>query len=412
MEKNVLFISLGAFAFGESTLALNFARGLENSYYQPFFILSPINQVIFNSLPQLKKILLYPNGGRINRILAEDFLTEYPPDIILLFDFLTFEYSNNFGLSLEYLRSFNTPIISLDSYEWESTDFILDFLGGRSKQVASTLLEIDGCLRPCPLNKPIPLQDHFACYSFFKEVRTTDINNLSLYREKLDINSSDKIVFSATAPWEKKPAKEVRQTPFCHVVPKLVEFYLTQVNCHIHWVRVGRDIQNKEEVHSNLTVHNFKFLPSDDFNNLLYLSDILITTNIAATTLAKKVCSGGAALLLFNSVNANCSGDLYRYKSMTFSSSITEIIQKCYPISPFRMFPLGWYDFLTPLVNENSYLNTFYQAEILDSEAVISSLNQALFSSNEFKLMHLEEYKQALKALPTPAECLDYFLNS
>ena len=55
--KNILFISAGSFAFGESVMALNFARSLPPSKYRPCFIVSPLNSVLLEEYPELKRLV-------------------------------------------------------------------------------------------------------------------------------------------------------------------------------------------------------------------------------------------------------------------------------------------------------------------------------------------------------------------
>ncbi len=411
MKKNILFISTGSLAFGESVMALAFARSLPKELYNPCFIVSPLNAVLLDH-QQLKAIQLLDNAHKINRLLVEDFLEKYPPELIILCDFLTFDFSQmNFGITLKFLRSYNKPIISLDSYEWESGDFVLDFFSGLTKQLPRTLLLLDGAIRPCPLNKPTATTERAICYSFLHQINDCDLGEVAALRREIGIGEEDFVIFSATAVWQAFRPKQKYGGPFGHIITDLLTDYIAKLGTKLHWIRVGPERNRSTQVIGDITEHNFPSLPEKEFDQLLAAADILITNNVASTTLAKCISYGRSALLLYNSIQANTPDDLAKYPQVQINSSTLKLIENSYPIQPFRMFPLGWYNFLSPIMKDNPYLETFYGAEILDEEKVLSILRQAKAGKNSHFATQRKDYQQQLATLPSPAACLEHFMG-
>ncbi len=412
--KNILFISIGTDAFGESILALNFARSLPAAGYRPCFILSPSHGTLLNQHPNFKGIQLYKGAIKINRMLIEDFLEHYPPDLIILCDFLTFDYSQaDMGITLDDLRAYNKPIISLDSYEWESGDFGLDFFNGAEKKVPATILELDGALRPCPLNKPAPINGRIACYSFLHQIQQLPEEEVRWTRNELGIPMNDLVIFSATAVWQEFRAKKRYAGPFSRIVPQLIYSYVERLETPVHWISVGpHNRQAHTKQRGNVVEHNFPSLPEDKFNRLLAASDIMISTNIASTTLAKCIRYRRPALFLYNSLVVNGPGDFSKYKHIRLSESTSSLIENAYPFHPFLMFPLGWFKFLSPVLKDNPYLDTFYRAEILDEEGVLSLLRKAAEKKDQKLQERIEGYERLLADLPPPADCVEHFMRN
>lgn len=409
--KNIYFISLGSIAFGETIIALQFSFSLSDEDFMSHFFVAPNNSILFQNKLRHHVTELYPGKPKINMLLINDCVEKYPPDIIILSDFLTFEISaNDYGLTLDYLRQFGVPILSFDSYEWDSTGYTLDFLPGIKKQVVSRLDEMDGILRPCPLNKPQPPNDRVFCYSFIKQIQNNFYDRGFSTKINLGIPKPEPVVFSATAPWQSPKARTCPRWPFVDSVPMLIQEHLDKTGLPLHWIRVGETETHAVTSHNRITIHDYPALPPAQFDDLLHSSDLLITLNIAATTLVKRISRGGAALLFWNSVNAEKAEDFGNYPHVKIDDVMLESLGDLYPIRPFRMFPLGWFDFLSHVLKDNLYLNTFYQTEILDLQATSKLLECILFTPGLEPDESRENYLESLSDLPTAAECLSRFL--
>ena len=411
MSRNIVFVSAGAFAFGECVLALNFARGLSPFLYRPCFIVSPINQPLFGNRDRFEVLTLYPEAPSVNSVLVKDFLERNPPDLFVLCDFLTFEHASaEHGMSIDYLRTFEKPIVSLDSYEWESTAFVLDFLAGIRRSVSPILLDLDGGLRPCPINKPSTLEARSACYSFFRQLGMPDFASQPKTREELGIPNGRLLIVSAIAPWEALSTRQIPPGPFRDLVPQLIQRYVSLLDVPVFWVRIGATREPAFVEQGRVTVHDCPSLPASEFDALVFAADLLVTTNVASTTLAKRVGHGQPALCLHNSVSADGPQDLC-HTNVRIQESTLELLADAFPVRPFRMFPLGWYDFLGPVMRGNPYLDTFYPVEILDEEQAVAAMRRAVSEGEGEAKTKRAAYRELLASLPLPDDCVDHFVR-
>lgn len=412
----VHFVSLGSIAFGESVIAAGFAAGLPAAEFQSVFLTSPETALVFFGRPQAEVFEFSTRVPReMNLLLLQTACEQYPPDIIVLCDFLTFFFAApEYGLHLDDLRAVGCPIVSLDCYEWGSGDYTLDFIGGFTKRVKTTLAELDGCLRPCPLNKPAPPTAAAAAYSFLAGQVIPAVAAGEELRAGRGVGDDDLFVMSAFAPWEVTPRRECPWWPFLDVVPALIQDYLQNLERRVHWLRVGKAARTSAEVGPRLVVHDFPALPPPLFNSVLHAADVLLGTNIASTTLAKKVYYGGQAVVLYNSLGIESAQEAAALSQPRIAPQRRALLDSAYPWRPFRMFPLGWSRFLAPVLNDNPYLATFRQAEILDAadvSAAFAELDEPDGQVRRTRRQHKAEYLAALERLPAAGDCLRHFLS-
>jgi hypothetical protein len=344
----------------------------------------------------------------VNRLLFSELTGHYPPDLIVLCDFLTFAFSQTrFGITYDMLRELGRPLLSLDSYEWESGDFRIDFFNGAVRQMPDTLRDLDGVLRPCPMNKPAPPEGRMICYSFLHQVRPPAGERQSV-REELGIPADAVLFLTAEARWQKMRPKSYGG-PFAEIVDRLVEDCIRRLDREVHWIQLGPKQGQGKARHGKVVQHKAASLPEQQFDRLVAAADLLISTNVASTTLIKCIRCGTNALLLHSSVLARGPADLDRCPFRLAESTRT-LLADAYPIHPFLMYPMGWYRFLQPVLRDNPYLGTFYQAEILDQEAVVRILEKAAARELPVPVEARARYQMLLQDLPSADACVESFL--
>ena len=418
MRKRIIFVSLGTIAFGETIIALQFARRLPVERFACHFIVAPHNKVLLEKDVAFTHTVLQPNESFFNKLRVYEAFNSHGTDLVVLSDYLTLAFSiSEFGITLDLLRESCQSVISFDCYEWDSTDYVLDFLDGREKPIPIRFSHLDGVLRPCPLNRPQSAGPGQLCYAFLDPELTVQPAALATTSKGKSLPDgtgmipNERVVFSTVAPWEQIQQKKNRGWGFPQLVVDLIQEALMAVERTIHWVRVGEGMPRMVRREGSLTIHQFPALPPPAFDALLSSADLLLTTNVAATTLAKRVLFGGSALLLSNSVYAMAAAEL---SSTSLGFSISNTMKKrltgCYPIRPFRMFPLGWRWFLEPVLDDSPYLETFVEAEILDYQAVIHAIEKGINNVADHLLAGQKRYRKQLAHLPKPEECINHFL--
>jgi hypothetical protein len=142
-------------------------------------------------------------------------------------------------------------------------------------------------------------------------------------------------------------------------------------------------------------------------------SDLLLSANISATTIAWAMQLRVPVVVLRNSQMLKRLEDVERVASATLSKNVQDLVQKGLPIYPFSLWPLGYYDFLRPLLADNSYCQTFEAIEIVDEQAFITTCDKLLNDrpAREAMLQRQMHYVKQVGELPSAAEVIDGFLT-
>ena len=83
------------------------------------------------------------------------------------------------------------------------------------------------------------------------------------------------------------------------------------------------------------------------------------------------------------------------------------------PIPRFRVWPLGFVDYLTPLLASNPYREAFITCELFDRRHVVDACRSLLFEpvSREVLQHRQDAFATSLLSLPTAAEAMTSFLH-
>src|SRR5215212_1608620 len=240
--KNVLIVSLGTFAMGESVIALDLARQLQHNNFNPCLVISNAHKVLLDERHTFPHITLYKNAETINKLLLDDFIAKYPPNLIILSDFFTLESEKQaFGIDVDYLSNIMCPILSIYNYGVEETNFKLDFMDGTIIPVPPKIKDLDGMLRPCPLNKPLTTRSSRSVS--YRSIITCPFDNLckSTLRKQLSVSEHALVIFTAHPVWEEiqLPVNMNADWGFIKVVPTLIKKYLSRLGISVLWIRVS-----------------------------------------------------------------------------------------------------------------------------------------------------------------------------
>lgn len=99
----VLFIVTSFWAYGELIIAMNFAKKLAKDGHKPHFLIPPKHKRIVDQ-NGYKNTVLIPKAGKINRILMKDIEYSISPNLVILSDFLNYNYCEvHYGITKEDL---------------------------------------------------------------------------------------------------------------------------------------------------------------------------------------------------------------------------------------------------------------------------------------------------------------------
>jgi hypothetical protein len=179
---------------------------------------------------------------------------------------------------------------------------------------------------------------------------------------------------------------------------------MRRVDDRVHVVHVGPTRL------PNFLAHKYHWLPSlstGDFEFLLGSVDLLFTANVSASTISKALVTGIPISVLVNSHSVTSMAD-FREK---FGSAFTENecwIESVVPIFPFFLWPLGYYDFLQPIIRNNRLFDIITLIEMLETAQAVEHLRNLLFDDiyRERVLQQQMDYAKNISRLPTGASLI------
>jgi len=141
---------------------------------------------------------------------------------------------------------------------------------------------------------------------------------------------------------------------------------------------------------------------------MLQAADAVLSLNIGGTTVWRAVMSGVPAMVLGNSYRLRDAADIDRADALAggFTDFVRDAVTEVVPLHPFRMWPLGFFSFLRPLLAGNPYADAVAQAEVLDERAVVAGLADLLYDDRyrTARIAAQDGYAGQVLALPPTGE--------
>lgn len=406
----ILFIVTSFWAYGELLIAVEFAKRAYKAGYKPIFLIPPSHKKIIQNHP-FKHTMLIPGSGKINRILLQDIEHCYAPKLVILADFLNYHFcERHYGLLPKDLEIFSGKIGTFDDFSWDLTSNRMDTYGFHAKGYGELSLDdYSFYLSPCPLNHPkSDITSKQFCYAHHDNLTWCDEVKKREARKALDIPLDKKVILLTIATWQHTHVAYPQVENFVNISNKMLEHILLQLGDDTFIICVGPEMIFTTNKPTNYRA--YKQLQPADFEVCLFASDLFLSSNITSATLAKATLSGIPAIVFFSSVYKQ--DDKIKqlsnpaFQITPFAQTLFEQVEYCYP---FRMFPVGWYDFLTPLVHNNLFCNTLMQVELFDEKGCLEAITDILYNQNVYNQLTLssKNYLTELEKLPEVNQILE-----
>ncbi|MDR0501113.1 MAG: hypothetical protein LBG97_07760 [Coriobacteriales bacterium] len=149
MKIKVLFIVTSYWAYGELSIAMQFAKRIGE--YEPVF-LAPLNmqQIIVRS--GYAFFPLYIHQHKVNSVILSSILNDKDFKLIILSDILNFLYcEKSYGLTMTNLSGFQGKIGGFDLYLISEISRKMDTYGFQNKKVSYEDLNIDFTILSSPI---------------------------------------------------------------------------------------------------------------------------------------------------------------------------------------------------------------------------------------------------------------------
>src|SRR5262249_38298330 len=94
------------------------------------------------------------------------------------------------------------------------------------------------------------------------------------------------------------------------------------------------------------------------------------------------------------------------------SEALLEWLNISMPVYPFYAWPLGYYNLISRLLNDNPFSQTFLHAELLQEEDVIEACRKMLFdnTARDAILQKQKSYTEMVRSLPRGADLINQHL--
>jgi hypothetical protein len=367
--RRVLFLGLGHLSNGDISIAADFARQLPSDRFEVAFVTSATAAAFVRATGLVVHPLVSRDPER-NLDTFDRLVADFRPDLFVAADAYTLYYSTAWsGLSVPLLRErYGIALASFDQYDYLAADYAVDFYGGHRTRFPRLLDECDLLIRNSPLNRPAPsdpgvIVTRMGCAG--------GSSSLPVSRPHRDPPT----VFLTNSRWE---SVNVVHSPamgqLMAAMPRILHSHLAALQRPLRVVHIGPERWDFP-VAPQLDYRYATGLPPDEFHAQLTGADLYITGNAVSVTLTQAVLAGVPCLLLDNHKML----DLSRLaRNGSIPAWLTEAAPQLTIAYPFRVFPWGWHDFLTPVLSDNPYLDCFLAAGVFERRRVLAAMTQLL----------------------------------
>lgn len=366
--RRVLFLGLGHLSNGDLSIAADFARQLPADRFEVAFVTSATAAAYVRSTGLVVHALASRNPER-NLETFDRLVDGFRPDLFVAADAYTLYYSTAWsGLSLPLLRErYDVAIASFDQYDYLAADYAVDFYGGHRTRFPRLLDDCDLLIRNSPLNRPAPSEPGVIV----TRMVCGGSSPLAVTRPRREPPT----VFLTNSRWERvnvvhSPAMGQLMT----AMPRILHSHLAALDRRLRVVHVGPQRWDFP-IDPRLEYRYAPGLPPAEFHAQLAGADLYISGNAVSVTLTQAVLAGVPCLLLDNHKML----DLERLaRNGSAPGWLTQAAPELTVAYPYRVFPWGWHDFLTPVLSDNPYLDCFLAAGVFERRRVLAALTELL----------------------------------
>ncbi len=341
--------------------------------------------------------------GPLLEVLIQDIIDQEKPSSIVLADHLVCSDAfQRMGLSLDFLGRFGLPVIAIDTWNHSETGMTID-LAGRNRWILPPWSPaVTHSIVPVPFNKS---NTKNAC-SFMPKVAEIPRRIREHVRRDLGLYGEDRLAILCTSEWQSNPQGDRLTKRAVTSVLRLLAEYFQLLGSRFHLLHFAPRRFDELELIGN----RYHWLPTfppmiaEQFQSVIGSGDMVLSLNYSATTNNLAMALGVPVVLVKNSCEAASADDVVAWLGSPLSKSLRQWVRTALPISRFRMWPLGFYSFLTPTFSGNDLQDVYVETELLREEDFISTCEDAISSKSwrEGFAHRRKRYLANLAELPLP----------
>jgi hypothetical protein len=417
-----LLVALHERSWGRAEMAVRVARELRSAGDEARFLLHTtllplVHGAGFDAHPVADHM-----GGMV-RLALDTLVRQVQPQSVIYFDYLnTCNYLLGLGVDdPSFLLEYPCTIASLDTWDAALTGTRVDLFGESEGSLAlgdvkTRTKEFDRIVHrliPVPMAPCDPKAGRFACLpALTPGLQPGSGPAHDTWRRRLNIPETCQYVLFCSSEWQRIRGTHQGARRVVQLVSRLLGVYLGQLGSEVHLVHVGPQPYPLEQALGQ-RYHWVPPLGRAEFEQIVAASDLLLSANVSATTLAWAIQMGVPAVVLQNSRMLRNMEAVESMARERLSEAARRLWSKALPVYPFRLWPLGYYAFLQPLLENNAYTQALETVEIVDESAVVSTCQALLFEPavRQASARRQGRYVEQVAALPSAAEVVRGFCS-
>jgi hypothetical protein len=383
----LLFIAPVIGTHGEVTTGLGLARLLAPAGVTAHFVVDAHNEPQTEAAGVPSTMINAAMGPGVQKVI-EDAVRVERPDVIVLSDYLSYWLMMHrvYGTDPWFVERLGVPVIPLDLYEWENTDFRIDHFG-LDLEVDRRILDMPVQLRPAPWARPDPGPGSRALtYPFMRPLPRPTTEARRAVRSSLGLREGDRLLSLSLSGWQRhaQTVEDPMTSRLARRVPERVSAALRRLPVGTQFLLVGPDLDGFEGLPAERT-HRVPACAPDRYQGLIDASDAVLSLHVPASALVRSVFSDLPAVYVGHSGPYTEGPD---------------------DLTPYSMWPLRWNSVIRPLLVDNPLAEAFRQAELLDADGMVAAVDAVLHDPAERARLAegRAHYLAALDALPLVPE--------
>ncbi|GAA1641495.1 DUF6365 family protein [Catellatospora bangladeshensis] len=370
--RRLLFLGLGHLSNGDVSIAADFARQLPPDRFKVLFVTMAAVAPYVRGLGLDVHPLTSQDPAR-NRAAFDTLVADFRPDMLVAADCFTLDYSTAWsGLSMSLLRDrYDVALASFDQYDYPAAQYVVDFYGGHRTHFPRLLDSCDLLIRNSPLNRPAPAEPG---------VIVTPMVCGGTAPMRSPRRSGTPTVFLTNSRWEYvNVVRSPSMGQLMRSMPNIIHSHLAALGRPLRVVHVGPHPW-EFPVAPQIEYRQVPTLTPVEFHAQLTAADLYVSANAVSVTLTQAVLAGVPSLVLQNHKIL----DIRRLiASGSAPAWLAEAAPELVMAYPFRVYPWGWHEFLTPVLSGNPYPDTFRSVGVFERRRVLQAMTELLDDETE-----------------------------
>jgi hypothetical protein len=398
VPRRHLFLAATAGAVGELNLARGIAMDLIAGGEEAVFLAPQAVSFLFDgtairhvAVDAMLPLLSHHLPRALQRERADTLVLV---DVTSVFTTLETVWASDAG----FLTRLPLPVVALDVWDLPHTELQWDF-GTDALPIAPQALSFPRRLVPVPFARP---DDDAFRFDALPELTPPGAAERAALRAEMGLRPDDRLLLLLSSRWQAPEMQHWKHHQrVARHLPALALKAVAELGGSVHAVHVGPQPFEGAQVLGE-RYHWISQAPPQRFQALMGSADVLLTFNTSATSTLSALALGLPIVLAINSYAGATVDDIGAAVPFALAAPVRAWLGPVAPLYPFRVWPLGLYRLLSPVLRDNPFAEAVRTVEVLDYAALTAACREMLFdaSAREEALRRQAGYAARVRALP------------